>query len=76
MFVDGCYWHGCPRCYRAPKTNTEFWSDKLRGNRQRDARDTEVLRDAGWTVLRFLGCEIADELDDVVEAVSLAVRPI
>lgn len=76
VFVDGCYWHGCPHCYQAPKTNTKFWTDKVKRNRQRDVRDTEVLRDAGWTVLRFWGCEIKGELDDVVEEVSLAVRPI
>lgn len=53
VFVDGCYWHGCPEHYRPSTSNREFWSDKIRGNMERD-RDTESrLRDAGWDVLRF-----------------------
>jgi DNA mismatch endonuclease (patch repair protein) len=53
VFVDGCYWHGCPDHGTRARTNAEYWSAKIQRNRQRDA-DTDVqLRAAGWTVIRF-----------------------
>ncbi|GEK17368.1 very short patch repair endonuclease [Cellulomonas persica] len=53
VFVDGCYWHGCPVHFKAPASHTEYWGPKIERNRARDAETTRVLRDAGWTVLRF-----------------------
>ena len=53
LFVDGCFWHGCPRCYTRPKTNRAFWDKKLRDNRARDRKVTRELRDQGWSVLRI-----------------------
>jgi len=53
VFIDGCFWHGCPDHHRPARTNAEFWSAKVAGNRERDARTNALLRDAGWTVLRF-----------------------
>ena len=41
VFVDGCFWHGCPMCYREPETNRDFWRNKIEGNRKR----REVVRD-------------------------------
>jgi DNA mismatch endonuclease, patch repair protein len=53
VFVDGCFWHGCPQHAVAPHTNVRFWTDKLARNRERD-RDTDaLLASAGWTVLRI-----------------------
>ncbi|MFE9538112.1 very short patch repair endonuclease [Streptomyces sp. NPDC006691] len=53
VFIDGCYWHGCPEHYVPPKTNSGYWSDKVLRNVTRD-RDTNIkLREAGWLVLRF-----------------------
>lgn len=52
VFVDGCYWHGCAVHRRIPKTNVRFWSEKIDGNRMRDARVDAMLRDADWTVVR------------------------
>lgn len=52
VFVDGCFWHGCPTHATWPKTNADFWRTKIEGNRVRD-RDTDArLADAGWTVVR------------------------
>jgi DNA mismatch endonuclease, patch repair protein len=53
VFVDGCFWHGCPRCYQAPTSNASFWAEKLAGNRTRDKRITSELRAVGWGVLRL-----------------------
>lgn len=53
VFVDGCFWHGCPKHATKPKNNAAFWRKKLAGNKRRDARVTRVLRRAGWRVLRI-----------------------
>ncbi len=53
VFVDGCYWHGCPRCFKLPKKNTEFWREKIRRNRARDRRNERLLKSNGWRVIRF-----------------------
>ncbi|MCD0486168.1 very short patch repair endonuclease [Streptacidiphilus sp. ASG 303] len=61
VFVDGCYWHGCPVHYVPPKTNPGYWSDKVARNIARDRDTDERLRAAGWTVLRFWEHEPSDE---------------
>lgn len=53
IFVDGCFWHGCPEHATWPKQNAEFWRQKIEANRQRDADTNERLQSLGWTVLRF-----------------------
>lgn len=53
VFVDGCFWHGCPEHATWPKQNSDFWRQKIETNRARDADTNERLRNAGWTVLRF-----------------------
>ncbi|MFE3857985.1 very short patch repair endonuclease [Streptomyces griseorubiginosus] len=53
VFIDGCYWHGCPEHYVAPKTNQGYWSDKVARNMARDRDTDQRLEEAGWTVLRF-----------------------
>ena len=53
IFVDGCFWHGCPRCYARPKSNREFWDQKREANIARDRRVNRQLRRQGWSVLRI-----------------------
>lgn len=69
VFVDGCFWHGCPKHYTAPSNNAEYWRKKLQRNRERDRADTRRLEDAGWTVLRFWECEIKKDVAEVGGAV-------
>jgi DNA mismatch endonuclease (patch repair protein) len=52
VFVDGCYWHGCPRHFMAPRRNGAWWAEKIADNRSRDARRTAELKAAGWLVIR------------------------
>jgi len=53
VFVDGCFWHGCPEHATWPKRHAEWWRAKIEANRARDRDTNERLQQAGWTVLRF-----------------------
>jgi len=53
IFVDGCFWHGCPKHATQPKWNKEFWQAKLEANKARDRRVNRLLRAKGWRVLRI-----------------------
>ena len=53
IFVDGCFWHGCPECNKSPERSGEFWVSKIETNKKRDERVTSELRSQGWTVLRI-----------------------
>jgi DNA mismatch endonuclease, patch repair protein len=53
VFVDGCFWHGCPKCYTRPKTNRAFWDKKLEDNMARDKRVNRQLRREGRKVIRI-----------------------
>lgn len=53
VYVDGCFWHGCPDHHTVSKTNREYWAVKVRTNRERDEETSQLMRDAGWIVLRF-----------------------
>ncbi|HXR04824.1 MAG TPA: very short patch repair endonuclease [Verrucomicrobiae bacterium] len=62
VFVDGCFWHGCPRHLRAPKSNKAYWRRKIATNRMRDAHVKRVLQQGGWHVLRIWEHELKNEL--------------
>lgn len=53
VFVDGCYWHGCPEHFTMPATNLDYWSSKIGRNQERDLETTARLGGRGWVVLRF-----------------------
>ncbi len=53
VFVDGCFWHGCPKCYKRPKSNRKFWDEKIAANRKRDRYVGRELRREGWKVVRI-----------------------
>jgi DNA mismatch endonuclease (patch repair protein) len=53
VFIDGCFWHGCPTHATTPATNVDYWIPKLRRNWERDRETDADLRAAGWTVARF-----------------------
>lgn len=61
LFVDGCFWHGCPRCYKTPKSNIEFWRNKVETNRARDKKINSILRRNGWVVIRVWECQLRFE---------------
>ena len=73
VFVDGCFWHGCPEHYTAPATNSPFWQRKLEENTTRDRRVDRQLAEQGWRVLRLWEHEVEGSLDDAVERIVAAL---
>lgn len=71
VLIDGCFWHGCPEHATQPKSNAEWWRQKLDRNMARDVETTAHLKAAGWEVLRFWEHEAAQ---DVASRVAAAVR--
>jgi DNA mismatch endonuclease (patch repair protein) len=74
VFVDGCFWHGCPEHSSWPQTNREFWKDKLSENVRRDARVSQQLLELGWTVLRFWEHEVKSDVALLVTRVGEVVQ--
>jgi len=75
VFIDGCYWHGCPTHLAMPKSNVGYWAPKIERNRERDRETTELLKAAGWTVLRFWEHESPADVADVIAAVVASAEP-
>jgi DNA mismatch endonuclease (patch repair protein) len=71
VFVDGCFWHGCPEHFKGPRTNRPYWSSKIAGNRVRDERVGATLEREGWQVLRFWEHQPAEE---VAREIARSVR--
>ena len=71
VYLDGCFWHGCPEHHSVSKTNAEFWATKVANNRARDEDTNRRLEEAGWTVIRVWEHEdpavAAAEIKAVVE---------
>jgi DNA mismatch endonuclease (patch repair protein) len=74
VFVDGCFWHGCPDHGNTPRANTNYWGPKLARNAKRDRLVTTALTRSGWMVLRVWEHEEAGEAADRVAAALLSRR--
>lgn len=72
VFVDGCFWHGCPRHYRVPKSRVQYWAKRLAYNH--DLRVRVKARLEGWTVLEVWECEIREDLAGVVGHIGSAIK--
>ncbi len=70
IFVDGCFWHRCPKCFQMPKTRLDYWSPKIARNVARDAFVNQTLQSQGWKVLRFWEHEIHQDLPTCIKRVS------
>lgn len=76
VFLDGCFWHGCPQCYKPPKSHVRFWARKVTMKRRRDRSVDRQLRLRGWRVLRIWECRIdaKSTVSRLRNAVALAIR--
>jgi DNA mismatch endonuclease (patch repair protein) len=64
VYVDGCFWHGCPLHGTWPKANADWWREKIERNRERDRDTNERLTEAGWTVIRIWEHESINEVSN------------
>jgi DNA mismatch endonuclease Vsr len=76
IFVDGCFWHGCPDCGHIPRTNRRFWSTKVRLNKQRDRRTNKALRALGYQVVRLWEHEVVRDVDGCVKKLRKRLKDI
>ncbi len=77
VFMDGCFWHGCPDHHRPSQRNPEFWREKIARNRERDTETDKLLEDAGWTVVRIWEHEDPEHAAlKIQEAVSAKRNPL
>lgn len=70
VFVDGCFWHGCPKHSIMPKSNSRFWKHKLAANKKRDAYVTRTLRREGWKVVRVWEHEVTENIDRAIARIE------
>ena len=73
IFVDGCFWHGCSMCYKEPKTNVDFWREKIRRNRARREAVCKGLEEQGYRVVEIWEHEVNDS-EIIVGRVSAALE--
>ena len=79
IFVHGCFWHGhiAGECYRAPKSNVEFWATKIQKNRERDVRNYDALKSQGWNVLVVWECQLSKKKrQETLRALSIRLSEI
>jgi DNA mismatch endonuclease (patch repair protein) len=75
IFLDSCFWHGCPVHYNTPRHNADYWAAKLSRNRRRDDAVTTWYRDAGWAVVRVWEHDVRQDFEGVVERLAALLRP-
>ena len=75
IFVNGCFWHGHDCRQQQPTTNAQFWQDKIARNRERDARNQQLLRDAGWHVIVVWECQLSSgRIERTMREVELQIN--
>lgn len=74
VFIDGCFWHGCPQCGHLPQTRSAFWHAKIQRNRERDQQKEIALSAARYQVARFWEHEIAADLPGCIDRLRSRLR--
>ncbi len=75
VFVDSCFWHGCPEHCKMPVSNREFWEEKIVRNGRRDAEVTKWYEDIGWRIVRVWEHELKDSFTETVDEIERAMKP-
>lgn len=73
LFVDGCFWHGCPRCGHVPRTNRAFWKTKIERNKQRAKKWDRLLRRQGISPFHIWECELKSDLQVIIERINTLI---
>ncbi len=70
IFVDGCFWHMCPKCFKMPESNRGYWKPKLMRNAERDGEQNDILKSLGWNVIRVWEHEVMDDAEGAAIKIS------
>ena len=70
VFIDGCFWHKCPRCYKPPKSNKKYWKAKIERNTKRDRHVNRKMKKDGWTVIRFWEHQVKENKSYVLKKIN------
>lgn len=69
VFLHGCFWHKCPKCYKEPKTKKAYWFSKIKNNVKRDQKNTKILKAQGFKVIKIWEHEIKRKFDNVLNKI-------
>ena len=67
VFLDGCFWHGCPKCSKKPASNVAFWENKISRNKRNDRKVNKLLKSQGHRVIRIWECKIKADFEDAFD---------
>ena len=70
VFVDGCFWHGCPRHFVQPRSNKNFWKEKIKKNKKRDKEVSRKLKQQGWKVVRIWEHELRKSEEKTISKIQ------
>lgn len=70
IFLDSCFWHGCDIHYRIPKSNYDYWFNKIERNRARDKVVNEYYEQKGWTLIRVWDHEVKEDIEAVIDRID------
>ncbi len=70
VFLQGCFWHKCPKCYQKPKTNRKYWLPKIENNVKRDKKNTRQLKKEGFKILKIWEHEIKKDFDKCIDKIK------
>jgi len=74
VFIDGCFWHGCPSCYIKPKSNKLYWRKKLSYNKNRRKIVKDKLKADGWKIMEFWECNIRNKPERIVSKIKTKIK--
>jgi DNA mismatch endonuclease (patch repair protein) len=74
VFIDGCFWHKCPKCCVAPKSNKKYWLPKLEKNVKNDKKNNKALKKLGWKVVRIWEHEIKKDFNSVLDRIKTELK--
>lgn len=70
IFIDGCFWHKCPKCYKEPQSNRAYWIPKIERNAVRDKENEAYLKNAGWKIIRIWEHEVKKNTDKCIRRIE------
>jgi len=74
IFVDGCFWHKCSKCFKQPKSNKKYWNSKIKRNVERDKEQNKFLKKYGWKVIRIWEHELNKNLGKSIKKIERLIN--